>query len=268
MALFSLFGAGNEFFILAAFALTVWLLERDGNHCSKFLVWSCVFYKTSYLEINMFGPKIWDYYADGYENLWVQKFVLNPSRQLILKTMGEFPDTQKILDVGCGIGELCHSMSRQHPLAEIIGIDTSVKMIKRAKEKFSGNNIRYICGHADSLIEDQKFDLIVSTNAFPYMLDKPKALLAMKMLLKPNGRLLLLFANRNTFYDALWLMFVKLTTSKAQYLSVSSLHNLLKESGFEVGKTQSIESLFFVPSVFMVEGILRGDNVVKEVMGE
>ena len=206
----------------------------------------------------MFGPKIWDYYADRYERLWVQRFVLNPSRRLILKTMRELPASRKILDVGCGIGELCHSMSLQNPLAEITGIDPSVKMVERAKEKFSGNNINYICGHADSLLEDHKFDLIVSTNAFPYMLDKPKAIVVMKTLLKPNGRLLLLFANQNTLYDALWLMFVKLTTSRAQYPSVSSLHNLLKESGFEIGKTESIDSLFFVPSVFMVEGFLPG----------
>lgn len=211
----------------------------------------------------MFGPKIWDYYADRYEKLWVQKFVLNPSRRLILKTLGELPSSRQILDVGCGIGELCHSMSRQDPLATIIGIDPSVKMISRAKENFSGKNIKYICGHHDILPEDQKFDLIVSTNAFPYMPDKPKALVGMKMLLKPNGKLLLLFANRNTLYDAFWLMFVKLTTSNAQYPSVSSLHNLLKEGGFEIGKTEPIESLFFVPSVFMVESFLPESKAEK-----
>jgi len=214
----------------------------------------------------MFGPKIWNFYADRYERLWVQRFVLKPSRRLILKTMMELPSSRKILDVGCGIGELCHSMSRQDPLAEIIGIDPSVKMIKRATEKFSGKNISYICGHPDSLPEDQKFDLIVSTNAFPYMMDKTKALAGMKMLLKPNGRVLLLFANRNNLYDAFWLMLVKLTTSSAEYPSVSSLHNLLKESGFEVGKTEPIESLFFIPSVFMVEAFLQDLSAEKEVI--
>jgi len=75
------------------------------------------------------------------------------------------------------------------------------------------------------------------------------------MHLKPNGRLLLLFANNNNLYDAVWLMFVKLTTSKANYLSVSSTQHLLNESGFETGRIQRIESSSFLPSVFMVEGI-------------
>jgi len=212
----------------------------------------------------MFGPKIWDFYADRYDRLWVQRFVLYPSRRLILKTTGELSSPKQILDVGCGIGELCLSMSRQYPLAEITGIDPSVKMIKRAEEIFSGNNIKYSCGQPDNLPKGKKFDLIVSTNAFPYMPDKRKFLVDMKMLLKPNGRLLLLFANRNTLYDAFWLMLVKLTTSSAQYPSVSSTHNLLKDSGFEVGKTEPIESLFFVPSVFMVEGILPDSHSEKE----
>jgi len=211
----------------------------------------------------MFGPKIWDFYADRYDRLWVQRFVLTPSRRLILKTTGELSTPKQILDVGCGIGELCRSMSLQYPSAEIIGIDPSVKMIKRAEENFSGNNIKYICGQPDSLPKDQKFDLIVSTNAFPYMPDKRKFLIDMKKLLKPNGRLLLLFANRNTLYDAFCLILVKLTTSSAQYPSVSSTQKLLKDSGFEVGKTEPIESLFFVPSVFMVEGILPDSHSEK-----
>ena len=203
----------------------------------------------------MFGPKIWDFYAGWYDRLWVQKFVLTPSRRLILNTIDELPTPGKILDVGCGIGELCHSISLQYPSAEIIGIDPSVKMINRAQANFSGKNIKYTCCQADELSKDQMYDLVVSTNAFPYMPYKKKFLMDMKKQLKPNGRLLLLFANRNNLYDAFWLMFVKFTTSKAHYPSVSTTQNLLKESGFEVGKTKPIESLFFVPSVFMVEGI-------------
>lgn len=201
----------------------------------------------------MFGPKIWDFYAGWYDKLWVQKFVLTPSRKLILKTISELQSPGQILDVGCGIGELCHSMGLQYPSAEITGIDPSVKMIHRAKNSFSGVHIKYICGQTDSLPKDQKFDLIVSTNAFPYMPDKPQFLLDMKKRLNPNGRLLLLFANTNNVYDAFCLMLVKLTTSKAKYPSVVLTRNLLKNSGFEIKKVKPIASPFFMPSVFMFE---------------
>ena len=203
----------------------------------------------------MFGPEIWDFYASRYDRLWVQKFVLSPSRQLILKTIDELPTPQMILDVGCGIGELCQLISKKYPHTKIIGIDPSSKMIKRAEMDFLSENIQYICGHPDSLSSDQKFDLIVSTNAFPYIQDKNKFLQDMKKQLETNGRLLLLFANQNNWYDAFWLKIVKLTTSKAQYLSVSDTQNIMKSNGFKIGRTERINSLFFIPSVFMVEGI-------------
>jgi 2-polyprenyl-3-methyl-5-hydroxy-6-metoxy-1,4-benzoquinol methylase len=205
----------------------------------------------------MFGSNIWNFYASCYDKLWAQKFVLTPSRNLILKTIAELPPPENILDVGCGIGQLCHSMSQHYPTAKIIGIDPSVKMIDRAKECFSGENIHYDCIETESLSTDLQFDLIVSTNAFPYIRDKKMFLDKIKLHLKPNGRLLLLFANNNNLYDALWLMFVKLTTSKANYLSVSSTQQLLNESGFVTGRIQRIESSSFLPSVFMVEGSIH-----------
>lgn len=201
----------------------------------------------------MFGPKIWDFYASWYDKLWVQKIVLSPSRQLIMKTISKLPSPGRILDIGCGIGELSHLMSLQYPTSEIIGIDPSEKMINRAKESFSGNDIKYICGQTNCLPKDEKFDLIVSTHAFPYIQEKRKFLSDTKKMLMPNGRLLLLFTNCNNLYDSLLLIIVKLTTSKAQYLSTTTTQNLLKDCGFKIVSTKAIESLFFVPSVYMIE---------------
>jgi 2-polyprenyl-3-methyl-5-hydroxy-6-metoxy-1,4-benzoquinol methylase len=203
----------------------------------------------------MFGPGIWDFYAGWYDRLWVQKFVLSPSRQLILKTIDTLAAPQRVLDVGCGIGELCQLISGQYPETKIVGIDPSSKMIRRAEMDFRSENITYVCGHTDSLSSGEQFDVIVSTNAFPYIPDKNKFLQDIKKQLKTNGRILLLFANQNTLYDAFWLRIVKLTTSRAQYLSVVETQNLLLSNGFKIGRTEPIDSLFFIPSVFMVEGI-------------
>ena len=205
----------------------------------------------------MFGPKIWDFYAGWYEKLCVQKFVLTPSRQLIMKTINGLKMPVDILDVGCGIGELCHDISFQFPTVNIMGIDPSPKMIKRAKNIHFSNNINYICGHIENLPEEKKFDLIVSTHSFPYVKDKSDFLAEVKKRLKPNGRILLLFANRNNWYDTCWLRLVKLTTSKAQYLSVNDTQSLLKSAGFELGKTERIQSVFIVPSVYLIEGAHR-----------
>ncbi len=206
----------------------------------------------------MFGTKIWDFYASWYEKLWVQKFVLKPSRRLIIETLNVLPFPKRILDVGCGIGQLCNDLKNQFPPVIITGIDISSKMIERAKSLYNYSEIRFISGQAEDLPENETYDYIVSTHAFPYIEDKKKFLAEMKKRLNPNGRLFLIFGNNNNLYDACVFKIVKLTTSKAEYLSVEKTSKLLNESGFKTGKIKRIKSAFFIPSVYLIEGINIG----------
>ena len=197
--------------------------------------------------------EIWDSYASWYEKLLAQKFALGPSRKLILKNLASIPENAKILDVGCAIGQLCREIKSLHPNAEITGIDPAEKMIERAKTLSETTDIRYFATELEKLPENEKFDIIVSTNAFPYVMDKKFFLQCVKNHLNPGGRLLILFANNNNLYDALWLVFVKLTTSKAEYLSNKKMSRLLTECNFSIKSIQRIETAFFIPSVYMFE---------------
>ena len=135
-------------------------------------------------------------------------------------------------------------------------MDPSAKMIERAKKESVSGQIDYHNGFLNTLNHGQQFDVIVSTHAFPYMPDKREVLTQLLSKMKPDGRLLLLCANRNNLYDAIWLALVKLTTSTAEYPSVSSIHQMMRDAGYKIGRTQRISSQRFVPSVYMVEGIL------------
>ena len=201
----------------------------------------------------MHKQKIWDFYADWYEKLWVQKYVLEPSRNLIVENIDYLATSFRILDVGCGIGQLCADLNKAFPNAEIVGIDPSEKMIERARKINYNKNIKYITGFAENILFEEKFDVIVSTNAFPYVLDKTYFLEKIKKTLNPNGKLLLLFANRNTLYDFLILLIVKLTTSKADYLSVNSTSKLLQQCGYKIKNIKRINSIKLIPSVYMFE---------------
>jgi len=189
---------------------------------------------------------------------------LGPSRRLILKHLTEISDNLKILDIGCAIGQLCRDIKTLHSTTKVTGIDPSQKMIERARTLSENTDIRFIATEAEKLPENEKFDIVVSTNAFPYVADKRYFLQCVHNLLNPGGRLLILFANTNNWYDALWLVFVKFTTSKAQYLSVKATQHLLKEQGFIIGKTERIETAFFIPSVYMIEAFTPEKAVFKE----
>jgi 2-polyprenyl-3-methyl-5-hydroxy-6-metoxy-1,4-benzoquinol methylase len=203
----------------------------------------------------MFGQNIWDHYAGWYEKLWVQRLVLKPSRNLIINTLKELPPANRILDAGCGIGELCNDLINEFSTTIIDGIDPSLKMIERAGQLFAHSNIRFICGNVELVLQDEMYDYVVSTHAFPYIKNKQLFLNKLMSHLNPNGRIFLIFANTNNLYDAIWLNIVKLTTSEARYLSVDQTKQLLIETGFKPGKIQRINSRFFVPSVYLIEGI-------------
>ena len=56
--------------------------------------------------------KPWDFWADRYDRLWVQKHSLGPTREYVLETLdeavrrGEVSVCAKLMDLGCGSGIL------------------------------------------------------------------------------------------------------------------------------------------------------------------
>ena len=47
---------------------------------------------------------IWNFWADKYDKLWVQKYSLKPTRNYIVKALSKYikNDGIKVLDLGCG----------------------------------------------------------------------------------------------------------------------------------------------------------------------
>lgn len=208
------------------------------------------------MAITIGKKEIWDYWAPRYEKLWSQHFALGPSRRLIHEHLSEITfEPRRILDIGCGVGQLAHELALRWPQAEVLAADYAPAMIDRAKKDYAAPNITHLLGSLEEIPAQSTFDLIVSTNSFPYFPDKKAAADNLFRLLDKNGRLLIVQANNNNFYDSLWLLFVKLTVSKAVYLPVDQLKALLTEVGFDTGAVKPIRTAFFIPSVFLVEGI-------------
>lgn len=74
----------------------------------------------------------------------------------------------KALDYGCGVGELCYQLYNMG--FDVIGIDTSSEMIKKARDFLLGKIIT-IVGNEDKIPTKAKFDLITSVQVFQFVDD-------------------------------------------------------------------------------------------------
>lgn len=99
---------------------------------------------------------------------------------------------ERILDVGCGSGQLTAQITESG--ADVIGIDSSPKMIADAKSKFPG--IEFHVGDAAHFSFHQPFDAIFSNATLHWVLEKEAAVKCMFDALKQGGRLVAEFGGK------------------------------------------------------------------------
>jgi trans-aconitate methyltransferase len=92
---------------------------------------------------------------------------------------------ERILDVGCGTGQLTAEIKQFG--AEVVGIDSSPDMIATAKKNFP--HVRFDVADATDLGFHSEFDVVVSNAALHWVRDQPSAIASITRALKPKGRL-------------------------------------------------------------------------------
>ena len=205
----------------------------------------------------MHAEDIWDYWADRYEGLWVQKYSLRPTREKIIAELGLILEPEKkyrILDMGCGTGQLLRGIQANFADYDIdyTGVDISYKMIEAAKERSNGMNF-IVSGVESFNAEDGLFDIVLCSHSFPYYRDKKSAIGKFHRMVKSGGYLFLAQASQNNLYDGIIMPFVRLTTSKARYPGVKEIQDLLAGK-FAIRKTERIWERFYMPSIYMFAG--------------
>jgi len=101
-------------------------------------------------------------------------------------------ENERILDLGCGSGQLTAKISEL--AKEVIGIDKSPEMIADAKLKFV--NVEFQVADAANFYFENKFDSIFSNAALHWVLDYKSAILCMFENLKEKGKIVLEFGGK------------------------------------------------------------------------
>jgi len=108
----------------------------------------------------------------------------------------EVPAGSRLLDVGCGPGEVLTTLATLAPEIETTGLDVDAAMIDRAERKAhrlvrSGSSRRptFVVADAASMpFADESFDVVVSSYAVHHWPDRHAGLAEMMRILKPGGR--------------------------------------------------------------------------------
>ncbi len=192
---------------------------------------------------------IWNFWADKYDKLWVQKYSLKPTRNYIVKALSKYikNDGIKVLDLGCGTGELIFELTNKFNNLEVTGIDFSEKMIEISKKR--NPSAKHLKMDASELnVLDSKYDIIVCTHSMPYYKEPKNVFKHLNNLLSDEGKLLIGFASGDSIYDKFILGFVKLTTGKANYPSDNEFRAMIFPF-FEVENLKIIRKKFFMPRI-------------------
>ena len=141
----------------------------------------------------------------------------------------------RVLDVGCGTGELLRRVRANVPDAVLAGLDPVPEMLDVAREKLSGRDDLRV-GYADRLPWNAgTFDVVVSCNMFHYISDPLTALREMARVLRPTGALVLTDWCDDYFACRICNLYLRLT-NRAFYKTYRQAEclELLKVAGYEV----------------------------------
>ena len=136
----------------------------------------------------------WDRNAQRYDNLPGHGFLIEEEEEGWKDLLPRVVGTEKlnVLDVGCGTGVLSLLLSRMGHT--VTGIDISIGMLQRAKDRANSLNliIDFRIGDAEDLpFEDEFFDMVINRHLLWTLSDPKRAIREWERVLKPGGRVMI-----------------------------------------------------------------------------
>ena len=128
---------------------------------------------------------LWDEHAQW----WIDGFTAGADpeyeEQIIPLAVEELEDFGRILDVGCGDGQIARALAARG--CTVVGIDPTQRNLQVAVERGGGPEYRH--GTADALpFGDGEFDAVVACLVFEHIDELDKAISEVARVLRPGGR--------------------------------------------------------------------------------
>jgi len=137
-----------------------------------------------YLQADIRLKEVEDLHLESYEKIFLKKVLCE----------APLSKYEKILEIGCGAGNLVRALAHFCPQASVTGIDPYLKEWWELGEA-SGTNWQIRIGDGQDIkYPSDTFDLIVSVAAFEHISSPEKCLKEIRRVLKPEGLFMTNFA--------------------------------------------------------------------------
>jgi trans-aconitate 2-methyltransferase len=129
-------------------------------------------------------PRDWD--AATYDRLPIPMTRWGASVLAWLELAGN----ERVLDAGCGTGQVTALLFERLPAGHIVALDGSPSMIDRARERLGDERITYVVADLlQPLTVDEPVDAVLSTATFHWVLDHDALFRNLAAVMRPGGQL-------------------------------------------------------------------------------
>jgi ubiquinone/menaquinone biosynthesis C-methylase UbiE len=200
-----------------------------------------------------------DLWSATYDRPGLQQATYRPIHNAVLDRL-EGLEPERILDLGCGTGQLTERLSMMFPEASVVGADLSNGMIERAAGRLTDDDMSdFVRADAQHLpLRGNSFDVVTCTESFHWYADQEAAAAELARLIKPGGRIVIAsIATVTGFADDAIQRATALAGRPVRAIPKRELRRLLESAGFDVLHQGRIPRLGFVPWPMLTDAARR-----------
>jgi ubiquinone/menaquinone biosynthesis C-methylase UbiE len=178
-------------------------------------------------------------WSRSYDRCILQWLIFGPSHRALIRRIREVVGDRpaRILDVGCGTGAFAARLRAALPRVEIYGVDLVSEMLQKGRHRWRSHR-EHVCpvqGDSERLpFPSASFDIVTCSNSFHHYPRQDRAVLEMRRVLKPGGRLMIVDGYRDGPWG--WFIFdvcVAAVEGDVHHASARRFRDLMAAAGLQ-----------------------------------